>query len=130
MIIASVKFSSIKVAKYSKDHADIRIFFNDGEEKALDKSVVFGNSEETVDSVFHELKAMQKKLNKNIHGLDSDDLFGGAVMVRFMDEEKTRAKMKIFLDKVAEKAASIRAKRDVAGYLDMINQIQRMECSF
>lgn len=130
MIVASVKFKAMKVIKYSKDGFELKVLFDDGDDREMTKSVAFDGADPAVESIFSEIKALERRVNRNLHGLDLDDPLESTVIVRFIEEGRSREKMRQFLAKVNEKASSIRAKRDVTGYLDMINQLQRMEFNF
>ncbi|PIN86060.1 hypothetical protein COV19_06945 [Candidatus Woesearchaeota archaeon CG10_big_fil_rev_8_21_14_0_10_44_13] len=130
MIITSIKFKSIKVLKYSKEGADIRVCYDTGDEKSLSKNVRFDSPEALTEEIFREVKEMEKRPSRVMREMDSDGILEGIVVVKFFDEERSREKMKNFFERISDRAKSIRNRRECTGYLDMINQFQGIEFKF
>ena len=119
MKVIKLIINKIKIEKYSpKDKAiDLAIFFNDGADKEILKTVEINDPDTLAEFIISEIRKTVKQAK------------GDVVPVTSEDEEKLAEKMSVFFSKVAEKIENIKKAKVAEGYIQLIREINSMQLS-
>jgi methionyl-tRNA synthetase len=127
--IVGVEFKKIKVNKFlpKEKIVDFSIFFNDGTDKEIIKSVNLNNIEGVAENIIDDIVNMEKNINKEF---DGEKLLENSVNVVIKNKEGLLPKINDFLKKVSEGIDKVRERKIVDGYLDLVNKVNRMVLEF
>ena len=128
MITADVKIQRVEIEKFSlKEPSEFKIFFNDGNNKALVFISKLDNPEEEAGKIIEKIRNYEKELNSK--GVDDDDFLDKFVNVRINDEEKVTAKISMFIAKIKDETKKLSGHGSV-GYLDALNRVKSNKVEF
>jgi methionyl-tRNA synthetase len=127
--IVSVEFKKIKINKFlPKEKAvEFTIFFNDGNDKEIIKSVNLYNIDGVAENIINDIVNMEKNINKEFNG---ETLLENSVNVVVKNQEGLLPKINDFLKKVSEGIEKVRASQTANGYLDLVGKVNRMFLEF
>ncbi|MBW2980895.1 hypothetical protein KY360_05760, partial [Candidatus Woesearchaeota archaeon] len=79
------------------------------------------------EDVVLEIRNLEKSVHQRFNG---ESILDSIVNIVFEDEDKTLAKLTMFLSRVCEKIDAVRTSRDASGYLELINKVNSMQFDF
>ena len=123
MIVITLNFTAIEVSKFARNEPMIlKVFFNDGKDRFLEKSTNLENVEEFTQQVINEARKLAKESNAKSSGGFLDDV----VMVRFgEDEEKLEEKMINAFRRVKEDMKRLKTINTPQNYLQKLAMFQK-----
>ena len=127
--IISVEFKKLKVNKFlpKEKTVELSIVFNDGNDKEIMKSVNLSNIEGVAENIINDIVHMEKNINKEFNG---ETLLENSVNVIVKNKEGLLPKINDFLKNVSENIDKVRAHQTVDGYLDLVNNVNKMFLEF
>ena len=122
MIVVTLSFSHIQISKFARNEpVTLRIFFNDGQDRFLDKTTDISSTEGLTREVINEARKLAKESNSKKTGNFLDD----TVMVRFAeDEERLEEKMIMAFARIKGDLKRIRTMNTSTNYLQNIASFQ------
>jgi|TARA_Y100000310_G_C20346810_1_gene652387 hypothetical protein len=131
MKIVGLEIKKVKIGKFfpKKNEVELHIFFNDGADKEIFKTVKIDDSEHAGEEVLADLK----KMIKNIHREDVKE--GESIIENFLNivvkqEDEFIEETGKFLEKVKIKMEGLINKKDAEGYMDLIRELKSLKLEF
>lgn len=122
MISVTIELQKLEIEKFSlRDGVELKIFFNDGGNKALMFSTDLENPEADAQKALLKLRTYEKEINSNS---DDDNFLDSFVNVKIKDEEKKQARIVGFISKLREEKKKLTRYSGHSGYLDSLNQVK------
>ena len=127
--IISVEFKKIKVNKFlpKEKTVEFSIFFNDGDDKEILRNIDLNNIEGVAENIINDIIAMEKNINKEF---DGEILLENSVNIVVENKESLLHKIEDFLKKVNENMERVRVHQSAEGYLDLVNDVNKMFFEF
>ncbi len=127
--IVGIEFKKIKVNKFlpKEKKVEISIFFNDGEDKEITRSVDLSSIGGVAENIVGDIINMEKNINKEFDGVK---LVEDSVKVVVKNNEGLLSKINDFLKKVFDGIEEVRACNSADGYLDLVGKVNRMGVEF
>ena len=126
MKIVSLEIKKIGIGKFfpKENKAELHIFFNDGADKEILKTVDVSDSEKSAENILADLRKMEKKIHKNDKEGSIIDNFVNIVV---KDEDNLLKEISNFIQNISIKLNDINNKKEVEGYLDTIRELKNMK---
>ncbi|MBT7902534.1 hypothetical protein HN587_01635 [Candidatus Woesearchaeota archaeon] len=130
MLVVNVRFQKIEIDNFSlKDSvATLKLFFNDGNNKALLFDTKLLDVEKDAHAIVNRVRQYEKELNQK-NSYQNDTFLDSFVNVVLENEEAIEEKIKAYLRKVKDGVTRVKTHRSATGYLDIVNQIKGIKTS-
>ena len=122
MIVITVNFTHVIISKFIRNEpVTLKIHFNDGKEKSIEKTTNLDNVENFVSEVLSDVKKLEKESNSKGTGGFLDDV----VMVRLGDdEEKVEEKLFHAFARIKEDIRKLKSGATPQNFLQKIAMFQ------
>ena len=130
MKIISLEIKKVSIGKFfpKEDKVELDIFFNDGSDKEIFKTVDVSDAEGSAEAILADLKKMEKNIHKNSEARNS--IVENLVNIVVKNENETIKEIARFIQKVEARMEEIKSKNVAEGYLDMIRQLKSLKVDF
>lgn len=134
MVTSDIKLTKVRIKDVTKTEIALEIFFYNGEtEKNINISGKIEYPAVIIDNAFRIIRNMEKNEKKSQIRLDSrenpkeESVLNNYVVIRLLDEEKTYAKIRSFLDKINMKLSPTKLRTKPIEYLYNMKKVKEME---
>ena len=130
MKIISLEIKKVSIGKFfpKESKVELDIFFNDGSDKEIFKTVDASDAEGSAEAILADLKKMEKNIHKNSEARNS--IVENLVNIVVKNENETIKEIARFIQKVEARMEEIKSKNVAEGYLDMIRQLKSLKVDF
>ena len=130
MKIISLEIKKVSIGKFfpKEDKVELDIFFNDGSDKEIFKTVDVSDAEGSAEAILADLKKMEKNIHKNSEARNS--IVENLVNIVVKNENETIKEIARFIQKVEARMEEIKSKNVAEGYLDRIRQLKSLKVDF
>jgi|ETNmetMinimDraft_11_1059920.scaffolds.fasta_scaffold08157_4 hypothetical protein len=130
MKIIGLEIKKIGIGKFfpKDDKMELDIFFNDGSDKEISKTIDVSDSEGAAEDILTDLRKLEKNIHKN--GENKELIVDNYVNIVIKGEEKLIKEISEFIQKAKAKMDEIKQKDVAEGYLDMIRELKNLKVDF
>ena len=130
MKIISLEIKKVAIGKFfpRESKVELDIFFNDGSDKEIFKTVDVSDAEGSAGAILAELRRMEKNIHKNSGA--REPIVENFVNIVVKNEDEVIKEIARFILKVGAKIEEIKSKNVAEGYLDRIRQLKSLKVDF
>ena len=130
MKIIGLEIKKIGIGKFfpKEDKIELDIFFNDGSDKEISKTIDVSDSESAAEDILTDLRKLEKNIHKNSE--NKELIVDNYVNIVVKNEEKLVREISDFIQKAKIKMDEIKQKNVADGYLDMIRDLKNLKVDF
>ena len=130
MKIISLEIKGIKIGKFfpKGNKVELDIFFNDGSDKEIFKTVDVSDAEGSAENILADLRKMEKNIHQGSQNEES--IVENFVNIVVKNEDKAIKEIARFILKVGARMEEIKSKNVAEGYLDRIRQLKSLKVDF
>ena len=129
MKIVSLEIKKIGIGKFfpKKNEVELQIFFNDGADKEIFKTVDVNDFEKSTEEIILEMRRIEKEIHKNDN---EGTIIDNYINIVVKDEDVLIKEISKFIQKVGIKMEEITNKKEAEGYLDKIREFKSLKLEF
>ena len=130
MKIISLEIKKVSIGKFfpRENKVELDIFFNDGSDKEIFKTVDVSDAEGSAENILADLKKMEKNIHKNSEARNS--IVENLINIVVKNENETIKEIARFIQEVEARMEEIKNKNVAEGYLDRIRQLKSLKVDF
>jgi len=130
MKIISLEIKKVSIGKFfpKESKVELDIFFNDGSDKEIFKTVDVSDAEGSAGAILAELRRMERNIHKNSGARET--IVESFVNIVVKNEDEVIKEIARFILKVGAKIEEIRSKNVAEGYLERIRQLKSLKVDF
>ena len=131
MKIVSLEIKKVEIGKFfpKKNEVELHIFFNDGADKEIFKTIDVNDGGHAGEEILADLR----KIIKNIHKKDIKEeelIIENFLNIVVKQEDRFIEETAKFIEKIKIKMEEIKNKKDADGYMDMIREFKNLKLKF
>jgi len=129
MKIISLEIKKVKIGKFfpKEEKVELNIFFNDGSDKEMFKTVDASDAEGSAEAVLADLRKMEKNIHRNS---EEGNIIEGLINIVVKNENETIKEIARFIQKAGAKMEEIKSRNVADGYLDIIRELKNLKLEF
>lgn len=130
MKIISLEIKKVSVGKFfpRESKVELDIFFNDGSDKEIFKTIDVSDAEGSAENILADLRKMEKNIHKNS---ESDNpIVSNFINIVVKNENETIKEIARFIQRVEARMEEIKSKNVAEGYLESIRQLKSLKVDF
>lgn len=130
MKIISLEIKKVRIGKFfpKENKVELDIFFNDGNDKEIFKTVDASDAEGAAETILADLRKMEKSIHKNSNARES--IVESFVNIVVKNENEVIKEIARFIQKVEARMEEIKSKNVAEGYLDLIRKLKSLRVEF
>ena len=130
MKIISLEIKKVSIGKFfpKESKVELDIFFNDGSDKEIFKTIDVSDAEGSAENILADLRKMEKNIHQGSQNEES--IVENFVNIVVKNEDKAIKEIARFILKVGARMEEIKSKNVAEGYLDRIRQLKSLKVDF
>ena len=130
MKIISLEIKKVSVGKFfpRESKVELDIFFNDGSDKEIFKTVDVSDAEGSAENILADLRKMETSIHKSSEARNS--IAENLINIVVKNENETIKEIARFIQKVGARMEEIKSKNVAEGHLDRIRQLKSLKIDF
>lgn len=130
MKIISLEIKKVSIGKFfpRESKVELDIFFNDGSDKEIFKTVDVSDAEGSAGAILSDLRRMEKNIHQGSQNEES--IVENFVNIVVKNEDKAIKEIARFIQRVEARMEEIKSKNVAEGYLDRIRELKNLKVEF
>ena len=130
MKIISLEIKKVSIGKFfpKENKAELDIFFNDGGDKEIFKTIDVSDAEGSAEAVLADLRKMEKNIHRSSQ--NEEPIVENFVNIVVKNEGKAIKEIAKFIQKIEARMEEIKSKNAAEGYLERIRQLISLKVEF
>ena len=127
MKIISLEIKKVSIGKFfpKENKAELDIFFNDGGDKEIFKTIDVSDAEGSAENILADLRKMETSIHKSSEARNS--IAENLINIVVKNENETIKEIARFIQKIEIKMEEIKSKNVAEGHLDRIRQLKNLK---
>ena len=130
MKIISLEIKKVMIGKFfpKEGKVELDIWFNDGSEKEIFKTVDISDAEGSAENILADLRKMEKNMHKGSQ--NEEYIAENFINIVVKNEDKVIKEIAKFIQKVESRIEEIKSNNVAEGYLERIRQLKSLKVDF
>ncbi len=130
MKIISLEIKKVSIGKFfpRESKVELDIFFNDGSDKEIFKTVDVSDAEGSAENILADLRKMEKNIHKNSEA--DNPIVDNLINIVVKNENEAIKEIARFIQRVEARMEEIKSRNVAEGHLERIRQLKSLKVDF